>query len=135
MCRGSPNMNSLIGVGAMTSFGAGALAPLVPGLVLDASFMEEPVMLLAFVLLGRSLEARARLRASGMALVLLLPPQVALSLQRIKRMCCFTWKALTSFREVHLCSHPAGCQGYHAGHLLARRALMHISISVCQHKS
>jgi hypothetical protein len=63
--RGNPNMNSLIGLGALTSFAAGVAAPLVPGMAFDASFLEEPVMLLAFVLLGRSLEARARLKASG----------------------------------------------------------------------
>lgn len=58
-------MNSLIGLGALTSFAAGVASPLVPGLAFDASFLEEPVMLLAFVLLGRTLEARARLKASG----------------------------------------------------------------------
>lgn len=63
--RGNPNMNSLIGLGALTSFAAGVAAPLVPGMAFDASFLEEPVMLLAFVLLGRSLEARARVKASG----------------------------------------------------------------------
>ena len=59
--RRAPNMNSLIAVGGLTSFAAGAAAPLFPALGFDASFMEEPVMLLAFVLLGRTLEARARL--------------------------------------------------------------------------
>lgn len=58
-------MNSLIAVGATTSFGAGVASALVPGLSVDPSFLEEPVMLLAFVLLGRSLEAQARLKASG----------------------------------------------------------------------
>ena len=37
----------------------------VPGVGLEPSFLEEPVMLLAIVLLGRTLEARARLRATG----------------------------------------------------------------------
>ena len=58
-------MNSLIGLGAMTSFVAGLASPMAPGVAFDTSFLEEPVMLLAFVLLGRSLEARARLKASG----------------------------------------------------------------------
>ena len=58
-------MNSLIGLGALTSFAAGLASPLAPGLAFDTSFLEEPVMLLAFVLLGRSLEARARLKATG----------------------------------------------------------------------
>jgi cation transport ATPase len=58
-------MNSLIGLGAMTSFVAGLASPMAPDVAFDTSFLEEPVMLLAFVLLGRSLEARARLKASG----------------------------------------------------------------------
>ena len=58
-------MNSLIGLGAATSFLAGAASLLLPDVGLQASFLEEPVMLLAIVLLGRSLEARARLKASG----------------------------------------------------------------------
>ncbi|EIE25451.1 heavy metal translocatin [Coccomyxa subellipsoidea C-169] len=72
LARGNPNMNSLIGLGALTSFAAGVAAPLVPGMAFDASFLEEPVMLLAFVLLGRTLEARARLKASGKPLILML---------------------------------------------------------------
>ena len=60
-------MNSLIGMGALTSFVAGLASPMAPGVAFDTSFLEEPVMLLAFVLLGRSLEARARLKASGVS--------------------------------------------------------------------
>lgn len=62
-------MNSLVGLGAVTSFTAGLAAPIVPGAALEVSFLEEPVMLLSFVLLGRALEARARLKASGILLV------------------------------------------------------------------
>ncbi len=58
-------MNSLIGMGAATSFLAGAASLAVPGVGLQPGFLEEPVMLLAIVLLGRNLEARARLTASG----------------------------------------------------------------------
>lgn len=58
-------MNSLVGLGAATSFSAGAAALLVPGMELEPSFLEEPVMLLAIVLLGRTLEARARVKAQG----------------------------------------------------------------------
>lgn len=58
-------MNSLIGLGAATSFTAGTASLLLPGAGLEVGFLEEPVMLLAFVLLGRALEARARLKASG----------------------------------------------------------------------
>lgn len=58
-------MNSLVGLGAATSFSAGAAALLVPGMQLEASFLEEPIMLLAIVLLGRTLEARTRIKAQG----------------------------------------------------------------------
>ena len=60
-------MNSLIGLGAATSFTAGTASLLLPGAGLEVGFLEEPVMLLAFVLLGRALETRARLKASGVA--------------------------------------------------------------------
>lgn len=62
---GRPNMNSLISLGATTSFSAGILSALMPDLSIDPSFLEEPVMLLAFVLLGRSLERKARREASS----------------------------------------------------------------------
>ena len=45
-------MNSLVGVGSTASFIVGAASALVPTLGLEAGFLEEPVMLLAFVLLG-----------------------------------------------------------------------------------
>ncbi|KAK6927214.1 hypothetical protein RJ641_005805 [Dillenia turbinata] len=63
--RGSPNMNSLVGFGSVAAFIISAVALLNPGLAWDASFFDEPVMLLGFVLLGRSLEERARIRASS----------------------------------------------------------------------
>ena len=75
-------MNSLIALGASTSFAAGAASALLPGFALDPSFLEEPVMLLAFVLLGRSLEARARAAASAdlTALASLIPDTARLVL-------------------------------------------------------
>ena len=75
-------MNSLIALGTSTSFAAGAASALVPGFALDPSFLEEPVMLLAFVLLGRSLEARARVAASAdlTALACLIPDTTRLVL-------------------------------------------------------
>lgn len=80
--RGAPNMNSLIGLGAATSFAIGAASSAVPGLTWDPSFVEEPVMLLAFVLLGRTLEARARARASSdlRSLASLIPAEARLIL-------------------------------------------------------
>jgi len=75
--RGHPDMNSLIGLGAATSFLAGGASLVVPGVGLQSGFLEEPVMLLAIVLLGRNLEARARLRASAdlRSLAALIPEQ------------------------------------------------------------
>jgi hypothetical protein len=49
---GNPNMNSLVGVGSTASFTVGAASAMVPSLGFDSGFLEEPVMLLAFVLLG-----------------------------------------------------------------------------------
>ncbi|KAJ7558459.1 hypothetical protein O6H91_04G040200 [Diphasiastrum complanatum] len=63
--RRSPNMNSLVGLGALAAFSISAISLADPGLNWDASFFDEPVMLLAFVLLGRTLEERARLEASS----------------------------------------------------------------------
>ncbi|OVA06830.1 Cation-transporting P-type ATPase [Macleaya cordata] len=63
--RGSPNMNSLVGFGSVAAFIISAVSLLNPELEWDASFFDEPVMLLGFVLLGRSLEEKARLRASS----------------------------------------------------------------------
>ncbi|CAN1786616.1 Copper-transporting ATPase PAA2, chloroplastic, partial [Linum perenne] len=63
--KGSPNMNSLVGFGSIAAFLISAVSLLNPGLQWDASFFDEPVMLLGFVLLGRSLEERARIRASS----------------------------------------------------------------------
>ncbi|BFI43191.1 hypothetical protein MPTK2_8g15930 [Marchantia polymorpha subsp. ruderalis] len=63
--RKSPNMNSLVGVGACASFAISAASLAFPDLNWDASFFDEPVMLLAFVLLGRALEGQARAEASS----------------------------------------------------------------------
>ncbi|KAL3683422.1 hypothetical protein R1sor_001444 [Riccia sorocarpa] len=62
--RRSPNMNTLVGLGAVSSFTVSTAAVLLPKLGWQA-FFEEPVMLLAFVLLGRAVEERAKLRASS----------------------------------------------------------------------
>ncbi|XP_068659931.1 copper-transporting ATPase PAA2, chloroplastic isoform X2 [Aristolochia californica] len=63
--RGSPNMNSLVGFGSIAAFFISVVSLANPGLGWDASFFDEPVMLLGFVLLGRSLEEQARLTASS----------------------------------------------------------------------
>jgi Cu2+-exporting ATPase len=59
-----PNMNSLISIGAISAYTASGLALFWPQLGWQC-FFEEPVMLLGFILLGRSLEARARGKASA----------------------------------------------------------------------
>ncbi|XP_061374837.1 copper-transporting ATPase PAA2, chloroplastic isoform X2 [Gastrolobium bilobum] len=63
--KGSPNMNSLVGFGSIAAFIISSISLLNPGLAWDASFFDEPVMLLGFVLLGRSLEEKARIQASS----------------------------------------------------------------------
>lgn len=63
--KGSPNMNSLVGFGSVAAFLISAVSLLNPGLEWEASFFDEPIMLLGFVLLGRSLEEQARLKASS----------------------------------------------------------------------
>ncbi|KAK4277292.1 hypothetical protein QN277_015309 [Acacia crassicarpa] len=63
--KGSPNMNSLVGFGSIAAFIISSIPLLNPGLAWDASFFDEPVMLLGFVLLGRSLEEKARIQASS----------------------------------------------------------------------
>ncbi|GJP66835.1 hypothetical protein CLOP_g23724 [Closterium sp. NIES-67] len=74
--RGSPNMNTLVSLGAVSSFAVSAVAAAVPKLGWPA-FFEEPLMLLAFVLLGKALEERAKIKATSdmAALLSLLPPQ------------------------------------------------------------
>ncbi|XP_027357036.1 copper-transporting ATPase PAA2, chloroplastic isoform X2 [Abrus precatorius] len=63
--KGSPNMNSLVGFGSIAAFIISLISLLNPGLAWNASFFDEPVMLLGFVLLGRSLEEKARIQASS----------------------------------------------------------------------
>ncbi|BAT78029.1 hypothetical protein VIGAN_02065800 [Vigna angularis var. angularis] len=63
--KGSPNMNSLVGFGSIAAFIISSIPLLNPSLAWDASFFDEPVMLLGFVLLGRSLEEKARIQASS----------------------------------------------------------------------
>ncbi|KAF1865196.1 hypothetical protein Lal_00004570 [Lupinus albus] len=63
--KGSPNMNSLVGFGSIAAFVISLISLLNPSLAWDATFFDEPVMLLGFVLLGRSLEEKARIQASS----------------------------------------------------------------------
>jgi len=72
-----PNMNSLVGMGTISAYGASTVALFQPQLDWHC-FFEEPVMLLGFVLLGRALEQRARGKASAAIHALIsLQPDVA----------------------------------------------------------
>ncbi|KAI4342087.1 hypothetical protein MLD38_026745 [Melastoma candidum] len=64
LVKGTPNMSTLVGLGALSSFSVSTLAALVPKLGWKA-FFEEPIMLIAFVLLGRNLEQRAKIKATS----------------------------------------------------------------------
>ncbi|KAK9826672.1 hypothetical protein WJX74_009150 [Apatococcus lobatus] len=81
LCRGAPNMNTLVGLGATASFGISCIAAALPGLGWR-TFFEEPAMLLGVVLVGRALEERAQLQASSdlAALQGLLPSRARLIL-------------------------------------------------------
>ena len=72
--RLAPNMNTLVGLGATSAYIASCIALLYPQLGWEC-FFEEPVMMLGFILLGRTLEGLARRRAAAslQALVSLKP--------------------------------------------------------------
>ncbi|HEY9661865.1 MAG TPA: heavy metal translocating P-type ATPase [Allocoleopsis sp.] len=61
--RNAPNMNTLVGLGTTTAYVASVIALLFPGLGWEC-FFDEPVMLVGFILLGRTLEQYARGRAA-----------------------------------------------------------------------
>jgi Cu2+-exporting ATPase len=61
--HGMPNMNTLVGLGTVSTYLSSCVALLFPQLGWEC-FFDEPVMLLGFILLGRTLEARARGKAS-----------------------------------------------------------------------
>ncbi|MEM8604981.1 MAG: heavy metal translocating P-type ATPase, partial [Cyanobacteria bacterium P01_H01_bin.121] len=62
--RGSPNMNTLVGLGTLSAYTTSLVALLWPQLHWEC-FFDEPVMLISFILLGRTLERRARDRAAA----------------------------------------------------------------------
>ena len=75
LTHGMPNMNTLVGLGTTSAYLASCLALFFPQLGWEC-FFDEPVMLLGFILLGRTLEGKARNRASAALenLVSLQPP-------------------------------------------------------------
>lgn len=62
--HGVPNMNTLVGLGMTASYTASLVALLLPQIGWEC-FFDEPVMLVGFILLGRTLEQRARIRATA----------------------------------------------------------------------
>jgi P-type Cu2+ transporter len=75
--RNAPNMNTLVGLGTLTAYIASLIALLFPQMGWEC-FFDEPVMMLGFILLGRTLEQQARGRAAAAFRQLLaLQPQVA----------------------------------------------------------
>lgn len=60
----APNMNTLVGLGTLTAYTASLIALLFPHLGWEC-FFDEPVMLVGFILLGRTLEQQARSRAAA----------------------------------------------------------------------
>jgi P-type Cu2+ transporter len=76
-----PNMNTLVGLGTLTAYAASLIALLFPMLGWEC-FFDEPVMLLGFILLGRTLEQHARSRAtSALHSLLALRPTIARLIQ------------------------------------------------------
>ncbi|MEL6471749.1 MAG: heavy metal translocating P-type ATPase [Cyanobacteria bacterium J06623_4] len=62
--RGTPNMNTLVTLGALSAYFASVAALIFPRLGWEC-FFDEPVMLLSFILMGRTLEQRARFQAAS----------------------------------------------------------------------
>jgi P-type Cu2+ transporter len=75
LLQGMPNMNTLVGLGTVSTYLASCFALFLPSLGWEC-FFDEPVMLLGFILLGRTLEGKARNQASAALekLVMLQPP-------------------------------------------------------------
>ncbi|NCO76048.1 MAG: copper-translocating P-type ATPase [Cyanobacteria bacterium] len=72
-----PNMNSLVGIGAICAYIASCIALIFPELGWEC-FFDEPVMLLGFIFLGKVLESTARNKAvDSLEALLSLRPQFA----------------------------------------------------------
>lgn len=75
--RNAPNMNTLVALGTLTAYTTSVIALLFPSLGWEC-FFDEPVMLLGFILLGRTLEQQAKGQAAAAFKQLLaLQPQLA----------------------------------------------------------
>ena len=73
--HGMPNMNTLVALGTVSAYLASCVGLFFPQTGWEC-FFDEPVMLLGFILFGRTLEARARGKASAAleSLMSLQPP-------------------------------------------------------------
>ncbi len=70
-------MNTLVSLGAVSAYTTSLVALLFPHLGWEC-FFDEPVMLLSFILLGRTLEQRARFQAaSSLRSLIALQPTLA----------------------------------------------------------
>ncbi|WP_024546206.1 cation-translocating P-type ATPase [Picosynechococcus sp. NKBG15041c] len=77
LIKGHANMNTLVGLGTLSAYITSCVAWLLPQLGWDC-FFDEPVMLLGFIFLGRTLEGNARLKAiAALEALLALQPQKA----------------------------------------------------------
>ena len=77
LMRGSPTMDTLVALSTCTAFVTSVAAVAMPALRWKP-FFEEPVMLMAFIMLGRNMEERAKLAASSdMAALLDVVPSTA----------------------------------------------------------
>ncbi|MGB3534132.1 MAG: heavy metal translocating P-type ATPase [Microcoleaceae cyanobacterium] len=75
--RNTPNMNTLVGLGTITAYTTSCVALLFPQLGWEC-FFDEPVMLLGFILLGKTLEQQARHRsATALHALMTLQPTTA----------------------------------------------------------
>ncbi|WP_009631878.1 heavy metal translocating P-type ATPase [Synechocystis sp. PCC 7509] len=75
--RNAPNMNTLVALGTVTAYITSVVALLFPPLGWEC-FFDEPVMLLGFILLGRTLEQQAKGQAAvAFRQLLALQPQLA----------------------------------------------------------
>ncbi len=77
LLKGHANMNTLVGLGTLSAYLTSCVAWQMPQLGWEC-FFDEPVMLLGFILLGRTLEGGARLKAmTALESLLALQPQGA----------------------------------------------------------
>ncbi|MGG6296218.1 heavy metal translocating P-type ATPase [Leptolyngbya sp. AN02str] len=77
LLRGMPNMNTLVSLGTLTAYLTSVVALALPSLGWEC-FFDEPVMLMSFILLGRTLEQQARSKAvSSLQSLVALQPTLA----------------------------------------------------------